>query len=134
MGKSSVTVASPVARLHKLANSVRINLPYTASDVRQYKSRCARTELEIWNGRTSKFSKGLSLPPRVTRWGTQFCGNHPFQKHCRFIYALQLRTFTAAAGNRTLLNRARPSPADNLSCRTCGEDDLFLQSSYIYYY
>lgn len=41
---------SLVPRLHKLENVVRIDYPYTASDLQQYKRRYVGTVLKVWNG------------------------------------------------------------------------------------
>lgn len=106
--------ASFLLRLRKQAQSVRINYPYNAGYLRHFKSRCARTELEVWEGLGVQ---GRAVPSlRGDKVGNSIMREPSLLKPCRCITALQLRTNTA--GNRTSLNRARPLP--DVSCRKCG--------------
>jgi len=105
--------ASTTQRLRRTAASVRINYPYTASDLRQFKRRCARSELETWRGLEAQGKAVSSF--KGDKVGNAIMRDPSLLKPTRFITALQLRTNTA--GNRTTLNRARQNV--DPSCRKC---------------
>lgn len=106
--------ASTTASLRRTANSVRINYPYTASDLRQFQRRCVRSELERWESLEAQGKAARSL--RGDKAGNAFMYDPSLLKPSRFITALQLRTNTG--GNRTTIHRY--SPQQDLSCRGCG--------------
>jgi hypothetical protein len=104
---------STTARLRRLAATARIDYPYTESDLRSYKSRCKRSELNQWSKLQTQGKAVWSFT--ADKIGNSFLKNPTLLKPSRFITALQLRTNTA--GNRTSLHRACPQP--DLKCRKC---------------
>lgn len=102
-----------LTRLRRLANSVRINYPYTKSDIQKYKDNCRKAELKRWS---ELVSQGRAVESCAgDKIGNSFLRDPKLLKPCRFTTALQLRTNTA--GNKTSLNRAIPQ--GDLSCRKC---------------
>jgi hypothetical protein len=73
-------------------------------DLRRYKARCRKEELERWG---EQLAQGKSVKSFADdKIGNAFLYEPCLLKHCRFITALQIRTNTG--GNRSSLNRAVP--------------------------
>jgi hypothetical protein len=101
------------ARLRRLANSIRVNYPYTWGDLQRYKARCRKEELDRWGEQLAQGGSVTSFTD--DKIGNAFLYEPHLLKPCRFITALQLRTNTG--GNRSSLNRAVPQRS--LLCRKC---------------
>ncbi|XP_021937303.1 uncharacterized protein LOC110838432 [Zootermopsis nevadensis] len=102
--------ASTTARLKWLATSARLPFPYTAADLRQFKTCMQKEELKRWSAQMGQGQAVDSLAG--DKLGNSFLYDPTLLKPCRFITALQLRTNTT--GNRTSLNRAVPQA--DLNC------------------
>jgi hypothetical protein len=101
------------ASLRRLANSIRMNYPYTWADLRRYTAGCRKGELERWGKQLAQAGSVKSFAD--DKIGNSFLYEPNLLKPCRFITALQLRTNTG--GNRSSLNRAVPQ--ESLLCRKC---------------
>lgn len=100
-------------RMRRAANNMRINYPYTRTDLKKCKEVCRKMELKRWRDLVAQGGTVESLAG--DKIGNSFLRDPTLLKPCRFITALQLRTNTA--DNRTSLNRAIPQK--DLSCRKC---------------
>ncbi|GJQ78142.1 hypothetical protein Trydic_g15967 [Trypoxylus dichotomus] len=103
-----------VARLKRLANSVRVNWPLQSlKDIQSYKRRAKKTELAGWAELNTQGKSVQSLTDDPI--GNAWLYKPQLLQPCRFITALKMRTNTTA--NRVVLARAGPIPDPN--CRKC---------------
>ncbi|GJQ68522.1 hypothetical protein Trydic_g17092 [Trypoxylus dichotomus] len=103
-----------VARLKRLANSVRVNWPLQSlKDIQSYKRRARKTELAGWSELNAQGKSVQSLTDDPI--GNAWLYKPQLLQPCRFITALKMRTKTTA--NRVVLARAGPVADPN--CRKC---------------
>lgn len=105
--------AGLVDRLARLARGARLPWPLTERDLRQYKLRAKKQELQKWSALGSQGKSVASLTD--DKIANAWLYSPSLLKPCRYITALKMRTNTCPT--RVALNRAGPQP--DLKCRQC---------------
>lgn len=105
--------AGLVDRLTRLARGARLTWPVSAEQIRAFKLRAKKQELQTWASLGSQGKSVASLTDSKT--ANAWLYNPSLLKPSRYITALKMRTNTCQ--NRVALNRAAPQP--DLQCRQC---------------